>query len=86
MPRRVLGECPRVFGTDNKLSAYRFAQFNVQKQEAISCVRLRRINPWALMAILILASTMHEGLIGPELNAELTCQDVDLESHTLAVG
>ena len=28
----------RVFGTDNKLSAYRFAQFNVQKQEAISCV------------------------------------------------
>ena len=49
----------RVFGTDNKLSAYRFAQFNVRKQEAISCVWLRRINPWALMAILILESTMH---------------------------
>ncbi|MDA8535436.1 hypothetical protein N9K70_07390, partial [Pseudomonadales bacterium] len=74
----------RVFGTDNKLSAYRFAQFNVP-QAGSYIVRLVTTNkPLGADGDPDFGVYDAQGLIGPDF-ADLTFQ-ADLESHTLQLA
>ena len=71
----------RVFGTDNKLSAYRFAKFNVPEAGSYIVRVVTTDKPLGADGDPDFGIYDAQGLIGPDF-ADLTFQ-ADLESHTL---
>ena len=75
---------PRDFGIDNKLGAYRFAQFDVAEAGSYTVRLVTTAKPLAVDADPDFGIYDAQGLVGPELN-DLTA-NADVEAHTLALA
>ena len=75
---------PRVFGIDNKLGAYRFAQFEISQAGNYTVRLTTTAKPLGAASDPDFGVYNAQGLIGPQLN-ELTGA-VDLESHILQLA